>query len=142
MFKTKFAKEVTVVAPDRDLPVKRGFYNALQSLQSVRRSRREAARAKAAEAQKARPREDLLPVILGGDISAYAYGREFHEAFHVRSHAMNQAFVGALEHSALFDFTVTSSIEPAELRQKISALAEANPAKKLPVIPSTDALVA
>ena len=55
---------------------------------------------------------------------------------------MNQAFVGALEHSALFDFTVTSSIEPAELRQKISALAEANPAKKLPVIPSTDALVA
>ena len=37
MFKTKFAKEVTVVAPDRDLPVKRGFYNALQSLQSVRR---------------------------------------------------------------------------------------------------------
>lgn len=142
MFKTKFAKEVTVVAPDRDLPVKRGFYNVLQSLQSVRRSRREAARAKAAEAQKARPREDLLPVILGGDISVYAYGREFHEAYHVRSHAMNQAFIGAIEHSEIFELELTDSIEPAELARRITELAEANPSKKLPVIASTDALVA
>jgi lipid II:glycine glycyltransferase (peptidoglycan interpeptide bridge formation enzyme) len=29
-FKTKFAKEVTHVAPDRDVPVKGGFYRSLQ----------------------------------------------------------------------------------------------------------------
>ncbi len=141
-FKTKFTKEVAEVAPDRDLPLKAGLYNALQTVQHARRKRREAARAKSEEAERNRPREDLLPVILGGDISVYAYGREFHEAFHVRSHAMNQAFIGAIQHSALFDLEVTDSIEPAELRRRITALAEANPGKKLPVIASTDALVA
>lgn len=39
-FKTKFAKEVTHVAPDRDVPVKKGFYNALTGLQSVRQKLR------------------------------------------------------------------------------------------------------
>ena len=141
-FKTKFTKEVAEVAPDRDLPVKRAMYDALQKLQAARRRRREAAEAKAEAARRAQPREDLLPVILGGDISAYAYGREFHEAFHVKSVAMNQAFVGAMQYSALFDFVTTDSIEPAELLAKISDLAEKNPDKKLPVVASTDALVA
>lgn len=36
-FKTKFAKDgVRPVAPDRDLPVKRGFYNALVAVKSLR----------------------------------------------------------------------------------------------------------
>lgn len=141
-FKTKFTKEVAEVAPDRDLPLKTGFYNALQSLQRIRRQRREAAQAKAEAARRSQPREDLLPVILGGDISVYAYGREFHEAYHVRSHAMNQAFIGAIEHSEIFELELTDSIEPAELARRITELAEANPSKKLPVIASTDALVA
>lgn len=141
-FKTKFTKEVAEVAPDRDLPLKTGFYNALQSMQRVRRQRREAAQAKAEAARRSQPREDLLPVILGGDISVYAYGREFHEAYHVRSHAMNQAFIGAIEHSEIFELELTDSIEPAELARRITELAEANPSKKLPVIASTDALVA
>ena len=39
-FKTKFAKEATRVAPDRDIPVKKGFYRALTGLQNVRRKLR------------------------------------------------------------------------------------------------------
>lgn len=36
-FKTKFAKDgVTLIAPDRDLPVKKGFYTALTQVKAVR----------------------------------------------------------------------------------------------------------
>jgi len=88
------------------------------------------------------PREDLLPVILGGDISVYAYAREFHEAYGVRSVGINQAFIAVIEHSRIFsELVVTSSIEPDELLGKISDLARANPSKRLVVVPSTDALV-
>ncbi|MBT1171302.1 GNAT family N-acetyltransferase [Bifidobacterium sp. SO4] len=39
-FKTKFTEEVTPVAPARDVPVKKAFYWALQTLQSVRKALR------------------------------------------------------------------------------------------------------
>ena len=38
-------------------------------------------------------REDLLPVVLGGDIGAYALGREFHEAYGVRSVYINTGYI-------------------------------------------------
>ncbi len=37
-FKTKFCKEVAEVAPDRDVPVRKGFYGALCKLRSLRES--------------------------------------------------------------------------------------------------------
>lgn len=139
-FKTKFAKDVAHAAPDRDLPLKRGLYAALQRLQAYRRARRERAEARAAEAA-ARPREDLLPVILGGDISAYAYGREFHEAYHVRSVAVCTGFIAALEHSRIFELVRTDSLAPEALLAAIRDIAEKNPGRRLPVVPTTDALV-
>lgn len=141
MFKTKFAPDVTRIAPDRDVPLKKGLYATLQRVQAARRRHRAAAEARAAAAAKAAPREDLLPVILGGDLSCYAYGREFHEAYHVRSVAVNSGFVGALEHSALFDFVRTESMEPEVLLAALCKLAEDNPTKALPVVASTDAVV-
>ena len=88
------------------------------------------------------PREDLLPVILGGDISVYAYAREFHEAYGVRSVGINQAFIAVIEHSRIFsELVLTTSIEPGELLEKIAGLASADPSKRLVVVPSTDALV-
>ena len=139
-FKTKFAKDVAHAAPDRDLPIKKGLYGALQRLQSFRRARREAAEAKAAEAA-VKPREDLLPVIVGGDISAYAYGRQFHEAYRVRPVAVCSGFIAALQHSAIFDLAQTPSLEPSALLAQISRIASENPQKKVPVVPTTDALV-
>ena len=140
-FKTKFTKEVAEVAPDRDLPLRAGLYAALQSRQRARRRRREAALARAEEAERNRPREDLLPVILGGDLACYAYGREFHEAYHVRSVAVNTGFVGALAHSALFDLERASVTDPASLRDVLVRLAAENPTRALPVVASTDAIV-
>lgn len=141
-FKTKFSKEVVEVAPDRDLPLRRILYDALQRLQSWRRQRREDAEARAERERAARPREDLLPVLLGGDVSVYAYAREFHEAYHVRSAAVNSGFVGALAHSRLVDLVQVPSTAPADLKAAIVRLAEENPGRRLPVVASTDALVA
>lgn len=47
-FKCKFAKDVTHVAPDRDLPVARLAYSALQGVKGIRDARREKAAARAA----------------------------------------------------------------------------------------------
>lgn len=141
-FKTKFCKGVVEVAPDRDLPLRPRLYGALQGLQAWRRSRREAAEARAERQRSERPREDLLPVLLGGDVSVYAYAREFHEAYHVRSVAMNTGFVGALAHSRLVDLVRVPSTSPADLREAISRLAKESPRRRLPVVASTDALVA
>lgn len=141
-FKTKFAKETTPVAPDRDLPLHPVLYGSLQSLQRARRERRAAAQAKAArEELQAHPREDLLPVILGGDVAAYAYAREFHEAYGVRSAVVNSGFVAMLESSSIVELVRTSSNSPEDLLAALGALAGADPGRSLPVVASTDALV-
>lgn len=138
-FKTKFAKEVTHVAPDRDLPVRKTLYRALAAVRDLRDARRERAEKRAEAAS--RTRDDLLPVILGGDISVYAYGREFHEAFGVTSVAMNPSYIAAVEHSSIFTLVPVPTTQAEDLSVAITKLAGENPKKTLVVIPSTDALV-
>ena len=46
-------------------------------------------------------RTDFLPVVLGGDIGAYALCREFHEAYGVRPVIMSTGFIGAIAHSKI-----------------------------------------
>ena len=50
-FKTKFTREVTHVAPDRDVPLRKGFYATLVQMRKVIQARRERARAKGADAR-------------------------------------------------------------------------------------------
>ncbi|MDN6566510.1 MAG: carboxylate--amine ligase [Actinomyces sp.] len=47
-------------------------------------------------------RDDILPVILGGDIGVYGIGRSFHEAFGVRSIAVASAPTEAITRSVAF----------------------------------------
>lgn len=135
-FKTKFSKSIMTVDPDRDVPVKRFFYGMLSHLRDVR----DVHRAHIASRNQV-SRTDLLPVILGGDISVYAYGREFHEAFGVTSIAVNPAFVAAVKRSAIFNLVPIPSTGADDLLAAVSRIAEENPSKRVPVIPSTDALV-
>ena len=54
----------------------------------------------------AAPREDLLPVILGGDISVYSYAREFHEAganVDATAQAAKQAMAAHQDARAVFE---------------------------------------
>ena len=48
-------------------------------------------------------RNDLQPVVIGGDIGAYALGREMHEAFGVKSYCVAPSPIGAIAHSAIFE---------------------------------------
>ena len=138
-FKCKFAKETTHVAPDRDLPVNRPLYAALQGVKSVRDARRERLAAKAGEA--AEPRRDILPVVLGGDISVYAICREFHEAFGCRPVAMNAGVIAAISHSAFIDAHITPDMSEASFEAAIRGLAEADPACTVVLLANTDGLV-
>ena len=45
-------------------------------------------------------RDDFIPVIVGGDLGAYAVGREFYEAFGVRSYCIAPAPISAISRSA------------------------------------------
>ena len=86
-------------------------------------------------------REDLLPVVLGGDIGAYALGREFHEAYGVRSVYVNTGYIGAITHSAIID---TRPVEAMHAEQVLAALGEvsdANPDKTIALIANTDPLI-
>lgn len=86
-------------------------------------------------------REDLLPVVLGGDIGAYALGREFHEAYGVRSVYINTGYIGAITHSAIID---THPVEAMHAEQVLTALGEvsdANPDKTIALIANTDPLI-
>lgn len=53
-------------------------------------------------------RDDVLPVILGGDIGAYSLARSFHEAYGVRSVVVSQFPTGVVRRSSI----VTSVVEP------------------------------
>lgn len=48
-------------------------------------------------------RDDIIPVLLGGDIAIYALGRDFHEAYGLRSICLASSPVAAIAKSAIFD---------------------------------------
>ena len=137
-FKCKFAKDETHVAPDRDLPVARMAYAALQGVKGIRDARRERA---AARAGKADPRTDILPVVLGGDLSVYAICREFHEAYGCRPVAMNAGVIAAITHSEIIDTVLTPNMQEASFEAAIRELADADPARTVVLLANTDGLV-
>ncbi len=135
-FKCKFAEKTTPVAPDRDLVVKPAVYKALQAAKALRaklRGLREAARE-----EPAAPREDILPVLLGGDLSIYALGRQFHEAYGVRSIALHQAFIAAIERSSIFKPRAVSSTDDKTIFAEVAAIASAHPDKRIILMANTD----
>ena len=83
-------------------------------------------------------RDDILPVVLGGDIGAYALGREFHEAYGLRSVFLNTGFIGAITHSAIIDTFKLERIGAEEVLAALDELARANPDKTLVLISNSD----
>lgn len=135
-FKCKFAEKTTPVAPDRDLVVKPAVYKALQAAKALRAKLR--GLRKAANGEPAAPREDILPVLLGGDLSIYALGRQFHEAYGVRSIALHQAFIAAIERSSIFKPRAVPSTDDATIRTEVAAIASAHPDKHVILMANTD----
>ncbi len=86
-------------------------------------------------------REDLLPVVLGGDIGAYALGREFHEAYGVRSVYVNTGYIGAITHSAIIDTRPVKAMHAEQVLAALGEVSDANPDKTIALIANTDPLI-
>ncbi len=140
-FKCKFAEQTTHVAPDRDLVVKPAIYRALQGAKDLRAKVRDL-RAASAAPEPAAPREDIVPVLLGGDLSIYALGRQFHEAFGVKSIALHLAFIAAIERSSIFTCRTVSSTDDDAIASELAAIAGAHPTQRVIVMANTDPQIA
>lgn len=93
----------------------------------------------------ARPhaREDILSVILGGDIGAYALGREMHEAYGIPSVCVAEGPIGAIRHSKIFSHVPVAHATAADVVPALSKLADeaATNGKRVFLQANTDALI-
>lgn len=83
-------------------------------------------------------RNDLIPVIIGGDIGAYALGRELHEAFGVRSRCVAPSPIGAISHSKIFECLPVEHLTYDSIFSVLSGIANDNPDKTVFVVSNAD----
>lgn len=88
-----------------------------------------------------RPRTDFLPVVLGGDIGAYALCREFHEAFGVSSVIVCSGFIGSITHSRIVSPHVVSSLTREPLLEALEQITREHPDKPVLLVANTDPLI-
>lgn len=83
--------------------------------------------------------QSLRPVVIGGDIGAYASARAFHEAYGVRTVVLAGVSVGPVAHSAIVDLRVVPGLEEDEvLVASLRELAAERPEVPLLVLGSAD----
>lgn len=87
------------------------------------------------------PREDLLPVVIGGDIGAYALGRELHEAFGQQCVCVASAPIGAISHSAIFTHYPVEHLDKESLLASLNDLAQKHSSQTVFVVSNADALI-
>ena len=83
-------------------------------------------------------RDDFIPAIVGGDLGAYAVGREFYEAFGVRSYCIAPAPISAISRSAIFDVVPLRKMDAEHIRETICDLARTAGGKRLFVTSNMD----
>ncbi|KUH58667.1 hypothetical protein AUL39_06770 [Tractidigestivibacter scatoligenes] len=84
---------------------------------------------------------DFVPLILGGDIGAYALGREFHEACGVRSICASQGPIDAITKSRIFECTSVSRLDDAEVERVVRETAAAHADQKVLLITNLESVV-
>ncbi len=90
---------------------------------------------------KAPARNDIVPVVIGGDIGAYALCREFHEAFGVTTIALNTGFIGAIEHSRIIDARAVASLDHDVIVPAVTQIAGQRPDARVLLVGNTDQLI-
>lgn len=83
----------------------------------------------------------FTPIILGGDIGAYALGREFHEAYGVTSICLIRQPTGIIQHSRIFTHVPIESIEPGVVIDAIERIHRDDPERKLLLITNSEACI-
>lgn len=87
------------------------------------------------------PRTDFVPVVLGGDIGAYALCRQFHEAFGIRPIIMSSGFVGMIQHSGIVVPRIAPSLSAGDLVEALTALGREHADSQILVVANTDPLI-
>lgn len=80
----------------------------------------------------------IQPVILGGDIGAYAIGRSFHEAFGVQSVCLAPAPTELITRSEIFRVHPVASSSDADTLAALLEVAAANPHARCVLMANTD----
>ena len=92
--------------------------------------------------QAATRRDDLVSVVVGGDIGAYALGREMHEAFGVRSICIAPAPIGAIAHSAIFTVQAVEDMTAPSIEAALRDIAARHADKHVFVISNAEPYIA
>lgn len=84
----------------------------------------------------------IRPIVVGGDIGAYATARAFHEAYGVRTVVLAGVRVGAVAHSRIVDLRITPGLDdPGVLGTAVLQVVAEEPAATHLVLGSADWLV-
>lgn len=86
-------------------------------------------------------RTDIVPVILGGDMSSYPLAREFHEAFGVKCTCVVPEPIRIIELSDIIDVHHVPDMGEEHLRAALEGIASANADKHVVVMANSDAVV-
>lgn len=86
-------------------------------------------------------RNDLQPVVIGGDIGAYALGREMHEAFGVKSYCVAPSPIGAIAHSAIFEQYPVERLAREQILAALGDIARKSAPKTVFVVSNADPLI-
>lgn len=86
-------------------------------------------------------RGDLLPVVVGGDLGAYAICREFNEAWGVNCIAVCTGFIGSITHSRIITTRTVPQLTRQPLLAAIRRIADEHPDAAVVLIANTDALI-
>ena len=89
-------------------------------------------------AQPIMPREDFVPLIIGGDWSTYPIAREFHEAFGIPSACVLAYPVDIVRHSRIINMELTANMSDEEVARGIERVAEKNRGKRLVIVANSD----
>ena len=75
-------------------------------------------------------RADIMPVILGGDMSAYPMAREFHEAYGVRTTCVIPDPIRIIRTSSFIDTCAIAEQSDELIVDAVCRLARENPGKR------------
>ncbi|WP_028264446.1 carboxylate--amine ligase [Atopobium fossor] len=86
-------------------------------------------------------RTDILPVVIGGDIGAYALARECNEALGVKPILINTGFIGAISHSKILTTYTVKALDDIYLLEALTSLSANAAEKTILLIANTDQLI-
>lgn len=83
-------------------------------------------------------RDDILPVIIGGDMSTYGIAREFYEAFGVKSLCLALDAIAVIKYSNFCELYNVPNTKADAIKDAVEAISAKNPDKHIILFANTD----